>query len=199
MKKKNIKGEQHPQSVYFNIDGQKISGIPTTREQFIEFFNELETLLYSDDKKYWVLYEEINPETPWCREIFWCIPQSEIEFIYNENGWNLVGRVTLDEDNEEEYNKKVEQFDLFEARFAHYVLFDPRADETIFKVWQSFQKWLTTPTDEDTIKDNKYCFLTWAEENWKAWFDCIMDVTSTQYKYMNLTQTVWESWKEEEE
>lgn len=185
-----------PECIYFKIDGTKVTGTQLSRDEFIKKFKELENMLMDDAHEYYVIYEEENA-FPWSigqyKEYFWCIPTSEITFKPDpEGGWILVGRI----DNEEEYNKKVELFDLFEARFAHYVLFDHRADETIFKVWQSFQKWLTTPTDADVISDNKYCFLKWVEEYWGAWYNCIMDVTNEQYKYMNLTQLVWESWEE---
>ena len=119
-----------------------------------------------------------------------------------------VGRVTLDEDEEEhkniaeeynrirealaEYNKKLELYDRFESNFAGYVLFDKKADESIFKIWKSIQEW-TTVEDEDTSSDNKVCLITYFEEYWYMWLQHILN---EDYKYMSLTQMVWESWLE---
>lgn len=183
-------------SVYFKIDGQSIEGTPTICEQFVEFFNELETLLMSDDKKYWVLYEEVNPETPFHKEYFWCIPASEIDFIWDEeNGWCIVS----DEDDEEceleedEYCYKLNTFTVFERNFGEYLLYNPKADANDFKVYKSIQKWANTPTDPDVCADNTVCLITYLEKYWNAWLQSILD---REYKYMNLTQMVWNSWEE---
>ena len=190
-----------------------IVGIQLTCNEFIKKFNELETLLLSDDKRYLVLYEEKNA-FPWSigqyKEIFWCIPTSEIDFIWSEeDGWHIasgvgvIGRVTLDEDPDPEeynrirdavaeYNKKFEMYERFEEAFAEYVLFNTQSDEHIFRIWKSLQKWVTVE-DEDVAADNRVCLVTYLEEDWNAWF---MSIINREFKYMNLTQIVWNSWLE---
>mgnify|MGYP007022374178 CR=1 FL=1 len=145
-----------PDRTYFCIDGQQIAGIPSEREQFIKFFHELETLLLSDDKKYWVLYDERYPETPWHEEYYWCIPTSEITFIRLDGEWHYLKDECTD-----------------------------AIDKLITGV--------TLDEDEDVASDNRVCLVTYLETDWNAWF---MSIINKDYKYMNLTQIVWDSWLE---
>lgn len=81
-------------TVSTKIDGQETFCNLVSIEEFIQYFYELETLICSDDKKYWLLYEEHNPETPEYYEVFWCIPTSSIDFIWNEEtGWHIASGV----------------------------------------------------------------------------------------------------------
>ena len=101
--KNSTKSVPHQEyAVYINIDGQLTIGTPTTKEKFIKLFKDHETLLYSDDRKYWVLYEEINA-FPWSvgeyQEIFWCIPTSEINFIYDKGIWRIIIPVSTSTQN----------------------------------------------------------------------------------------------------
>lgn len=85
-------------TVITEIDGQKTVCNLLSHDEFIKLFYELETLIRSDDKKYWILYEEENG-FPWSigeyKEIFWCIPTSQIDFIRNEegSGWHIASGV----------------------------------------------------------------------------------------------------------
>lgn len=106
-------------------------------------------------------------------------------------------RVTLKEledirDVVVEYNKKLDIYERFECKFAGYILFNKKADESIFKIWKSIQEWVTVE-DEDTASDNKVCLITYLEEYWYMWLQHILN---EDYKYMSLTQMVWESWLE---
>lgn len=205
-------------TITLKIDGQSVCGTPIEKQQFLEFFHELETLMKSDDEQYWVLYEERNA-FPWSvgeyREIFWCIPTTEIHFEWTlEDGWCYVhkpepspvgvvrvGRVTLDEEPEftpeyleavKEYSHKLEVYDTFEAKLAHYILFNKHADEDAFRFYKNAYAWVDTK-DKDVSDDNKVCLITYLEEYWGAWLSSILD---EEYKYMNLTRIVWESWAE---
>ena len=119
------------------------------------------------------------------------------------SGTRKVSGVTLDEDYgtlekkieaEVEYNRLLTKFDSFESAFASYVLFDKRADEDNFKVWKAIQEWVNTPTNKDVSDDNKMCLMTYLENEWGAWTDSIL---FEEYKYMNLTKIVWDSWAEQ--
>ena len=192
-----------PEYTYFTVDGYAIAGIPTVRSQFIDFFNKIKEVDMSDNNKYWILEHE---------GFYWCIPTSEIEFIHVGDEWHylkdecadaiekIVGRITLDEDEEaefefeeDEYCYKLNTFTVFERNLGHYLLYNPKADETIFKVYKSIQKWVSTPIDPEVCADNKVCLVTYLEEDWNAWFESIIN---QEYKYMNLTQIVWNSWLE---
>lgn len=111
--------------------------------------------------------------------------------------------ITLDEDPDPEeynrirdavaeYNEKFELYERFEEAFAEYVLFDVQSDEHIFKIWKSLQEWVAVE-DEDIAADNRVCLVTYLLQDWNAWF---MSIVNQEFKYMNLTQTVWESWLE---
>ena len=197
MLNKNIVQES-TKSVHITIDGQCIEGTPTEHNQFVEFFNELETLLMSDDKKYWILYDAVNPETPFFKEYFWCIPTSEIDFVWKEeDGWHYVpAGITREDDiftkieKMEEYNRKLKLYYEFEKNFAEYMM--ANASDEIWQIWKSMRKW-TTPKYKDIADDNKVCLVTYLEEYWNAWF---MSIVNQEFKYMNLTQTVWDSWLE---
>lgn len=176
-------------SINLKIDGDMHYGTPLTKEEFIGKFYELETLICTDDKMYWVLYEERFPEHPWCEEIFWYIPKEEIHFIYEEeHGWNIFEyRKSV-----EEYNQTLEKYNQFESNLACYILFDKCEDEDVYKFWLNLRK-LVDISDDDVSNNNKVCLITYLETYWNAWLECIMDKT---YKYMNCTRMVWESWEE---
>ena len=195
-------------TILFKIDGQPTHGIPTEREQFLEFFNKLETLMYSDDRKYWVLYDEVNPETPFCKEYFWCIPTEEIDFIRVDGQWyyhknpveDVLGRITLDEEPSpvgvsecNEYKRLLLMFNRFETNLANYLLGDSRADEHTFKLWKMVEHEISRAQTSDVADDNKVCLMTWLEQNWGAWLRCVLDGS---YNYMNVTSIVLGSWKE---
>ena len=198
-------------TVTLKIDGDSVMANIISRDEFIRTFNELETLMCSDDKKYWVLYEEHAPETLAYIEIFWCIPTHEIDFIWNEeDGWHIAsgvgvtkGRVTLDEEEDEcefelvlledVHEEELILFDEFAERFKHYLLFDKRADENTFKLWKALTQDIASAQTVDIMTDNKVCLVTWLRSNWGAFFECILDES---FKYMNVTELVLESWNE---
>jgi hypothetical protein len=206
------------ETVIIKIDGfPEICNIMTT-DEFIKTFHELETLMRSDDGKYWVLYEEHAPETEAHYEVFWCIPTSSIDFVRNKDGWGwhiasgvgVVGRITLDLDEDEFYSDEDEEefelvsleeafefelalFDTFECNLSHYLLFNNRADESTFKLWKAFQQNISKGQTPDIVTDNKICLMNWLQSNWGAFTECILDNT---FKYMNVTSLVLDSWKE---
>lgn len=104
--------------------------------------------------------------------------------------------VTLDKEaefEEDEYCLKLNTFTVFNRNLKHYLLYNPKADETVFKVYKSIQKWVDTPTDPEVCVDNKVCLVTYLQDEWNAWFESILN---KEYKYMNLTSIVWSSWEE---
>jgi len=204
-----------PQCIYFKIfkiDGQRVVGTPLTRDKFIKKFNELNNMLMDDTKSYYVLYEEENA-FPWSvgqyKEIFWCIPTSEINFRSDpEGGWMFVGGVTLCEEEfefcddsendyklsyEESYDLKIEIYEDFEKKFSHYLLHDNRANEITFKLWKAFENHISSAQTRSIKMDNKFYLITWLEHNWGAFLGCILDGS---FKYMNVASLVLESWNE---
>jgi hypothetical protein len=156
-------------TVTFKIDSTSVCGTLVDIDTFIKLFKELETLMYSDNREYWVLYDEQNA-FPWSigeyKEIFWCIPTSSIDFIKNESGWGwhiasgvgVVGRVTLDEEPND-YDRSLIIFDTFKDNIDKYMLSDKRADEYTFALWKVI-KYDMKAADEDVTSDNKVCFIT---------------------------------------
>lgn len=204
-----------PQRVYFTIDGYAIAGVPTERKHFIELFKELKEVDMSDNNKYWILEHE---------GFYWCISTSEIEFIRVGGEWHylkdegadaidkIVGGVTLDEDEdveweeelvpcdekeehklsyEEQYDLRLEIYEDFEKKFSHYLLHDNRADETTFKLWKAFENHISSAQTKSIKMDNKFCIITWLEHNWGAFLGCIIDGS---FKYMNVSSIVLDSW-----
>ena len=158
------------ETVILKIDGEPVVCNIMGIDEFVKTFHELETLMYTDDRSYWVLYEEYAPETEAYQEIFGCIPMHEIDFILDEEtGWRIAsgvgvikGRVTLDEDEEFEfvedaYSHALNTYKTFECNFGHYLLFNKKADADNFKVFKAIQKFVDTPTDPDVCADNKVC------------------------------------------
>lgn len=199
-----------PEYTYFKIDGQQIAGTQLTRDDFIKKFHELDNMLMDDAHKYYVLYEEENA-FPWSvgqyKEIFWCIPTSEIDFRRDlEGGWIHISGVTLDEEEdkcedeklicvyeEDEYPNILNKYDMFKDYLEHYMLYCPDADETVFRFYKNMQNWVNSPDDIEICNDNRVCFILWLEKNWYAFMQSILD---REYKYMNFTQIVWESWEQ---
>ena len=95
--------------------------------------------------------------------------------------------------NIDNYKRSLIMFDKFECSLSHYLLFDKRANEDTFRLWQIIREWVHTPIDTDVQDDNKACLIEWLEQNWRAWLICILDYTD---KYMNATKLVLESWEE---
>lgn len=207
------------ETITIKIDGDAVFGNIMSKDEFIRTFHELETLMCSDDKKYWVLYEEHAPETPEYYEVFWCLPITQAEFWNIGGEWHhvktdsdilsdildTVTGVTLDEDEYEfeleslesvetltEYEEKLVMFDAFELSIIHYILYDARADEDVFRLWKSIEQSIAIATSDDIMSDNKVCVITWLEQNWGAYLECILD---GKFRYMNVTSLVLDSWK----
>lgn len=205
-----------PECTYFKIDGQQIAGTQLSRDEFVKKFHELDNMLMDDTKNYYVLYEEENA-FPWSvgqyKEIFWCISTSEIEFIRVGGEWHylkdecadaidkIVGRITLDEEEDEklihvyeedEYPNILNKYNMFKDYLEHYILHCPDADESVFRFYKNMQNWVNSPDDIEICNDNRVCFILWLEKNWYAFMQSILD---REYKYMNFTQIVWESWE----
>lgn len=195
------------ETVILKIDGEPVVCNIMGIDEFVKTFHELETLMYADDRSYWVLYEEYAPETEAYQEIFWCIPTHEIDFIWDmKKGWHIasgvgvtkVDSVTLDKEEEfefveDEYSKALNTYTEFMSNLGHYLLFNHKADADNFKVFKAIQEWTDTPIDTDICADNKVCLVTYLETYWNAWFQSILN---REYKYMNFTHIVWESWLE---
>lgn len=94
--------------------------------------------------------------------------------------------------NIEDYNRRLTLFGTFEANLAYYILSDKRADEDVFKMWKAIRELVDAPSDPEIQKDNKAILIGYLEEYWFAWLESILD---EEYKYMNLTSIVWDSWE----
>lgn len=90
----------------------------------------------------------------------------------------------------EEYNRRIELFDVFERKFTHYILYNSNADVEVFKVWKAIQNFINSSSDPDDVDDCKAGLIGFFEEFWFAWLEDILD---GEYKYMNLTSIVWDS------
>lgn len=190
----NLVKAQEPKKL--RIDGEFYYGYLMDRDEFIETFHKLETLIKSDDEKYWVLYEEVNPETIFCEEYYWCIPFEEINFKWDINeGWQIVSDITLDEDKEEiiNYDEYICKYSKFEENLLSYLLYNQNADIDTLKLWQSFYSYIANAKEYDIMLDNKVCLIIWLENNWNAFLECILNNT---FKYMNVTSIVLQSWEE---
>lgn len=204
------------------IDSVSIAGRPIDKEEFIKKFNELGTLLESDDRKFWIIYEERFIETPYYHEIFWCIPSGELNFIFEDGEWYLFEEAEIvdfedfdfsniedpadeypdwvkSEEDKETYKKNVEKYKHslkmyadFEEMFAQFIMYDKRATSDDFIVWQKLRAWTNVP-DEEVSDDNKVIFIDYVYEFWHAFF---MDVVDGSYEYMNILRMVWEAWEE---
>ena len=200
-----------PEYTYFTVDGYAVAGVPTERKHFIELFKELKEVDMSDNNKYWILEHE---------GFYWCISASEIEFIRVGGEWHylkdecadaidkIVGRITLDEEydedecedeklihvyEEDEYPNILNKYNMFKDYLEHYILHCPDADESVFRFYKNIQNWVNSPDDIEICNDNRVCFILWLEKNWYAFMQSILD---REYKYMNFTQIVWESWEQ---
>lgn len=180
---------QEPEKL--KINGEFYYGYLMGKEEFIKMFNELNTLIKSDDEKYWILYDEVNQDTRFYEEIYCCIPTEEISFINEDGNWYLF-EVTIEEDDDENC-EELEKFEKFESNLACYVLYDKRADVEAFKLWKAFDNFINEAKDQDTMLDNKVCLIAWLEDNWNAFLKCILD---DNFKYINVSSMVLESWEE---
>lgn len=72
------------------IDGESVIANIMSKDEFVRTFFELKTLIKSDNEQYWVLYEEHGIGTEAYCETYWCMPSAEVDFIYDEDGWQIV-------------------------------------------------------------------------------------------------------------
>lgn len=136
----------HHEDIDLRIDGSVYDGWLLTKEEFIEKFKELTSVMstyftLTDDEKYWVLYEERYIGNPiWTDDIFWCIPKEEITFVLENNRWVIWEESEAYKKNVEEYNRKLAKFGTFEANLGYYVLYNKRADYDVFRFWRHLQE-----------------------------------------------------------
>ena len=177
--KLKINGELLPCNIV-SVDGFKTLLIGLAVDPFMD-----------DEEKYWVLSED---HEDW--GAFWCIPKEEIYLEYDENfGWCVEDAISEDceyTEDTEEYCAKIEKYESFLANFAEYILYNPKADYSDFKLWQLFNKFVEAE-DYDTRLDNKVCLVEWLEQNWGAWLESVL---YESFKYMNVTYLVSESFNE---
>lgn len=172
------------------INGSIQEFMITTKKHFIEMYcnPELDTVTYLDDSKEYLIMTV-------CSEDYfeeWCVSAEEIEYMYNPTTGAIEGLLVSAEDDPKEYCAKIEKYESFLANFAEYILYNPKADYSDFRIWQQFQKFVDAE-DCDTRLDNKVCLVEWLGQNWGAWFDSVLDES---FKYMNVTYLVHESFKE---
>lgn len=178
------------------IDGQSVIANIMDKHEFIRTFLELETLIRSDDKKYWILYEERFPETPEYYEVFWCCPASEVNFIDKDSEWIIETEWNIETEeirnNRIAYEEDLQEFDEFIHAYGLYIMDDLRADTDSFEFYKAIQSWVKTPADEDIRDDNKACVVSFLREHWKAWYESVLN---REYKYMNVSGLVHDCWE----
>lgn len=89
------------------------------------------------------------------------------------------------------YYDDLKMYYHFAHLFSEYVLYDSNATVDDFQFWKNLQSWVNVK-DKEVSDDNKVCFYTWLEENWKCWLYSFMKGERT---YMNLTSLIWETWE----
>lgn len=192
-----------PECVYFKIDSTQIAGTQLSHDEFVKKFKELDNMLMDDDRKYYVLYEEVNA-FPWSvgqyKEYFWCIPTSEITFKPDpEGGWQLVGRVTLDEDegglapDEDDTDAAYDIYKLFIAHLGSYIIYHPNSDENSFKLLKMLKKHTNSTSSQSDRKQRAAALITYLRDQWGAFTESVLNET---FKYMNVTALVLDSVKE---
>lgn len=169
-------------TVTIKIDDEPVIANIISRGEFIRTFHQLETLMLDDNKEYYVLYEEVGTY-----EVFWCISTSDVTFKHAMFGWYY------DELSDEEYQRKLRVYDNLRQKLKEYAWDGDKIDESAYRFYKNMQQWTNTPTDPDVQADNKACLITYLEQSWNAWLQSILD---REYKYMNVTQIVWDSWAE---
>lgn len=172
------------ESILLRIDGEYCPGCLLNREQFIEKFNELQTLLLTDREDYWVLYDERFPETPYYTEIFWCIPREEIMFVNIDHQWYLH---ELDDvpsvyvlDNI--FDNFYAMFMKYCGRYTRYAKYPIELDPCVLLCFVRMDK-MDISTRE--------AFIGYLLEYWQAY---TMSILNGEFKYMNCTEIVYSSW-----
>lgn len=190
-----------PECTYFRIDSTRVEGTQLSRNDFIKKFKELETLLMDDTKSYYVIYEEENA-FPWSvgqyKEIFWCIPTSEITFRHDpEGGWQLVGRVTLCEDDEgglmpdtDDTDAAYDTYRKFLDCLGSYIIYHPLSDENSFKLLKMLKEHTNSTSSQSDREHRAAALITYLCDQWGAFTESVLNET---FKYMNVTAFVLDS------
>lgn len=112
-------------------------------------------------------------------------------YDYGYKPVEIVGRVTLDEDNED-IGAAYDTYISFIIKLGNYILYNASADENAFRLLKTLNKYTNSALTTTEYKTKSASLITYLNNQWGAFTESVLDET---FKYMNVTNLVLDSLK----